>query len=118
VSRPGVKLVLGASYNEELQSEVPLAQHQGDGGLSAPLRVYERWPEVGEFRCQALEGARASRVVLIALMEKSLLCSGTDRDGLSLFTSCPELRSSRKLDFRWDRGLLSAKSFFTTALGP
>jgi hypothetical protein len=74
VSRPGVKLVLGASYDEELQTGVPLAQHQGNGGLSAPSRVYERWPEVGECRCQALEGARAiSCFVVCAHGEESTL---------------------------------------------
>jgi hypothetical protein len=48
VSRPGVKVVVGTPYDEELQTEVSLTQHQGDGGLSAPSRFYKRRPKVGE----------------------------------------------------------------------
>ena len=81
VPRPGVELVLGAPYDEQLQAEVPLAQHQGDGGLPAPSWFYERWPEVGECRCQALEGARAISCFVVCAHgeESTLLCPDAAR---------------------------------------
>lgn len=49
--------VLGAPYNEYLETTVSLSEHQGYGCLSPPLRLNERRLKVGKGAGEPLEKA-------------------------------------------------------------